>query len=254
MKVLANQPTDGRSDTLRVTFNYAVLSLVDELLWLPSASAAATAVQLLYGPASPLPEALLSRVGHGAPLSLATLVAAPTLLGTLVPSRLGPSGAWREGAVSPRQARALARDRYRDLQLALISGTAPRMASALSSLVRDTYGLRDHWHWTDGAKRILDRVVNLNRAALLLLAAEERARSRGQLEAHGPLRTLRGDLSNDSLDLLARALPPVAIPDFATLAAILPPGASPLSDESIDRYQSLFAEMLSLTGHPEARS
>jgi hypothetical protein len=44
------------------------------------------------------------------------------------------------------------------------------------------------------------------------------------------------------------------IPDFATVAATLPPGASPLSDESIDRYQSLFAEMLSLTSHPEARS
>jgi hypothetical protein len=45
------------------------------------------------------------------------------------------------------------------------------------------------------------------------------------------------------------------IPDFAGLAAGLTPAEFVFcGEESTDRYQSLFAEMLSLSGHPETCS
>ena len=107
----------------------------------------------------------------------------------------------------------------------------------------------------DGARRVLLRVVRLNRAALALLAAVARGECWTRLDAGGPLPARPYDLPGAALDVLAEALPPIVIPDFAGLAAgLTPAGFVFCGEESIDRYQSLFAEMLSLSGHPEACS
>jgi hypothetical protein len=238
-----------------VALNYAVLGLVDELLWLPSAVVITTAVRLLYGREACVPEVLLRQAGRGAPPSLAALVATDVALGALLPSRLGPAAAWRAGTSSLKDARVVSRERYRQLQMAFVSTTAGNMAARAGSLVRDIYGVPGRWPCADSARRVLGRVARLNRAALGLLAAAARGECGVRLEARGPLPARPYDLPGCALDVLAAALPPIVIPDFSRLAGGLEPGGAVLDgEESIDRYQSLFAEMLSLSGHLEVRS
>jgi hypothetical protein len=243
----------GRSHV--VALNYTILGLVDELLWLPSASVVVTAVHLLYGREASVPEALLRQPGRGAPLSLSGLVALDAPLGALLPSRLGPAAAWRAATSRLKDARAVSRDRYRQLQMAFVSATAGGMVTRAGSLVRDMYGGAGRWPCADSARRLLVRAARVNRAALALLAATARGECGVRLEGRGPLPVRSYDLPEATLDVLAEALPPIVVPDFSRLAIVLGPGGIILDgEESIDRYQSLFAEMLSLSGHVEVRS
>jgi hypothetical protein len=254
MRDIARRHLDSRPDQHVAALNYAILALVDELLWLPSASVAAAAVRLLYGPGAALPSRLLAEAGTGAPPSLAARVASRALLGALLPARMGPASVWRAGAVGLREARALSRERYRELQSAFVSGTA-RTAADTASLVREVYGVGGRRSCADGARRVLRRVVRLNRATLALLAAVARGESWIALDALGPLPARPWDLPGAALDVLAEALPPIAMPDFTDLAAGLPPEEPVFGDEeSVQRYRSLFAEMLSRAGLLEVPS
>jgi hypothetical protein len=237
----------GALDGHVLALNYATLGIVDEILWLPSAAVAATAVSLLYGSRTELPERVLAQVGRGVPASVAPLLVESTPLAILLPSRLGPPGAWRAVAGDMREARALARQRYRELQtFFMTAGRAP--SEGMDSLVRYTYSTRGRWFWSESAKRILDRVIVLNRAALALLVARSRGQSSASFEM---LPTLPDRLPDHILDVLAEALPPIVVPDFRRLAECLIHVTPSLDgEESIERYQSLFAEMLSLAGHP----
>jgi hypothetical protein len=184
------------------------------------------------------------------------LLASGAALGMLLPSRLGRPGAWRPGPASLREARGVSRDRYRQLQSAFLSATSGRLARGAGSLVREMYAVPGRWPCAEGARRVLDRARRLNRAALALLAAA----ARGEFDARrivprGALPVKAYDLPAATLDVLAAALPPIAVPDFAGLAARLLPreGAVP-GEEWIDRYQSLFAEMLGLSSQAEVRA
>lgn len=252
MRATKDRRTPGALDTHVLALNYATLGIVDEILWLPSPAVAVTAVALLYGPLTELPARVLTQVGRGAPASVAPLLVEGTALATLLPSRLGLPGAWRAVAGDMREARALARQRYRELQTCFM--TADRAPSdSIDSLVRHTYSTRGRWFWSESAKRILDRVVVLNRAALALLVARSRGQSPASFET---LPRLPDRLPDHVLDVLAEVLPPVVVPDFRRLAECLTHVTPSLGgEESIERYQSLFAEMLSLAGHPgEVRS
>jgi hypothetical protein len=255
MRDIIDRQPDKPADPHVVALNYTIVALVDELLWLPSLAVATAAVHLLYGPDTSLPDALRSQAGKGAPLSVVSLLAAGTPLGTLLPTRLGSSGAWRAGTARLREARVISRDRYCQLQTAFVSGAARGMTATTGSLVRDVYGVGGRRSCADGARRVLLRVVRLNRAALALLAAVARGECWTRLDARGPLPARPYDLPGADLDVLAEALPPIVIPDFAGLAAGLTPAEFVFcGEESTDRYQSLFAEMLSLSGHPETCS
>lgn len=254
MRDIACRHLASHPDQHVAALNYAILALVDELLWLPSGDVAAAAIQLLYSPGVPLPERLLSAAGTGAPPSLAARVASRTLLGTLLPARFGSASVWRAGAAGVREGRALSRERYRELQSAFVAGAARAPAGA-ASLVRDVYGVGGRRSCADGARRILRRVVHLNRAALALLAAVARGESVIGLDALGPLPARPYDLPGAALDALAEALPPIAMPDFADLGAGLTVEEPVFGgEESIERYQSLFAEMLSRSGPAEVPS
>jgi hypothetical protein len=123
------------------------------------------------------------------------------------------------------------------------------------SLIQYTYGLRGRWLRSEAARRLLDRVIVLNRAALLLLAAISTGASRVSGGAFAALSGRRFRVPARALDGLGEALPPIAVPDFARLAELVIPVAPSLEgDESIERYQLLFAEMLSLAGRSEVRS
>ena len=239
-----------------VTLNYAILGLVDELLWLPSAAVITTAVQLLYGRDMSLPDALLEQAGEGAPQSFAALVGADMPLGRLLPSRLGRAGAWRSWTSSLKAVRGVSRDRYRQLQIAFVSTTTTSaLPRTRGSLVHDIYPVRGRWASADSARRVLGRVVRLNRAMLALLAAADRGECDGRLTTRGPIPARSYDLPACVLDVLAEALPPIAMPDFPRLAEGLHHNEATFAgEESIDRYQSLFAEMLSLSAHVEVRS
>jgi len=255
MRDIIDRQADKPPDPHVVALNYTIVALVDELLWLPSLAVATAAVHLLYGPDTSLPDALRSQAGKGAPLSVVSLLAAGTPLGTLLPTRLGSSGAWRAGTARLREARVISRDRYCQLQTAFVSGAARGMTATTGSLVRDVYGVGGRRSCADGGRRVLLRVVRLNRAALALLAAVARGECWTRLDARGPLPARPYDLPGADLDVLAEALPPIVIPDFAGLAAGLTPAEFVFcGEESTDRYQSLFAEMLSLSGHPETCS
>lgn len=253
MSAAPDQTRQRSPDVHVLSVNAAALGLVSELLWLPGAAAAAGAVELLYGRDVRVPDAFLAQVGRGGQPPCASLLAADLPLVSLLPSRLGPASAWREGAQALKAARGLARARYRELQVAFVAGASRAAPEAEGTLVRYTYGTRGHWFWSDCARRILDRVSALNRAMLSLLSAMERGEAVLPVGALGaPLPPRSYDLPAAVLDALAEALPPVASPDFERFtAALAPTGVVLTGDESIERYQSLFAEMLGLAGHPE---
>jgi hypothetical protein len=232
----------GLHDEPVLALNYATLGIVDEILWLPSPAVASTAVTLLYGTATKLPEDLLAHVGRGVPASAASLVVDPRPLATLIPSRLATPTVWRARRGDVKEARGLARQRYRELQAWLMTGGRVSCASA-GSLMRHIYGTRGRWSWREAAHRILDRVVTLNRAALRLLVARPRSLSRVPLQ-HVSV------LPERALGILAEVLAPVVVPDFSRFAQCLSRVAPVLDgEESIERYQSLFAELLSVASH-----
>lgn len=237
-----------------VSFNLAATALVDELLRLPSASATLTAVELLYGRDVAVPSSFLDHVGTGVRIPVASVLASSAPLAILVAGRLRPSSAWQEPAHALKGARALARERYRELQAALIGSSVRSAPEPFASLVRYTYGVDDRrWLWADVARRLLDTVVTLNRGALGLLAAV--ARGETTLDVGVPTVGPRWsyDMPPAVLNVLAEVLPPAAVPDFpAFVRALDTSQASVERDEATMRYRSLFAEMLGLATHAEA--
>jgi hypothetical protein len=230
-----------------VSLNAAVVVLADEILRLPTPVAAETAVALLWGPALELPSGFLAHVGIAARLPLATLLAAQDPLAVALPERLRLSAAWRDPAQAARGARAAARARYRELQAAFVASAHERLVEPDSALVRYTYATEGrHWPWADVTARLLDRVVDVNRAALRLLARAARGTSAATL---GPAREVLAarhvDLPDLALDAAAVALAPVVVPDFIRFTRTLDAlDAGGPDDESIARYRSLFAEIL----------
>jgi hypothetical protein len=244
---------DTESSSSLLSLNIAAVALVEEILRLPSASAARTAIGLLYGRDVAVPDAFLERVGDGARVPLGTLLPSSTPLARVLPSRLHPSTSWQDPAHAVKTARALARERYRELQAALVASSSRVAPEPLSALVRYTYGTDGRrWLWADVAKRLLDAVATLNRGALGVLACI----ARGELSldvgvpAAGPKWSF--DVPDPILDVLAEVLPPAAAPDFALFARALETSRVPLKrDEAIARYRSLFAEMLGLASQVE---
>jgi hypothetical protein len=237
-----------------LSLNVAIVGFVQELLSLPSPSAAVTAIEILYGPEASVPERFSAQVGTGAQLSIAALLGSPKPLATFIPARVGPAAAWRQGPGALKAARALARERYRRLQAAFLARATRGAPPAAEALVRYTYGAEGRqWLWADSAKRILDRVVVLNRVALALLAAGARGERMLRLApGTSPFRTRDFGVADDVLDVLAEALSPVAMPDWTTLAGELEHADRALSgEESSERYRSLFAELLGLAAYSE---
>jgi hypothetical protein len=236
-----------------LSFNIGAVALVDELLRLPSPGAARTAIELLYGRDVVVPATFLEHAGAGTRMPIGLLLPSATPLATMLPNRLHPSAAWQEPTHALKNARALARDRYRDLQAALVASSGRLAPEPLSALVRYTYGTDGRRRlWADVAKRLLDAVVTLNRAALGVLAAV----ARGELDLDvgvpvaGPKWSF--DVPEAILDVLAEVLPPAAAPDFSTFARALESRRAPFKrDEAIVRYRSLFAEMLGLASQVE---
>jgi len=214
--------------------NLSAALLAEELLALPSAFSASRAASLLWEGASVLPAAFLAAVGSGRPLLVGPLVRSRQPLATPIPSHLAEARAGLGGAGVARHARALARGRYRALQGALVGGDDAAPPSG--ALLRYTFGSDGRpWMWAEAARRILDRVSGLNRAALM--AARQRART-------GASGVPGGD-SDDAIDSLAEALPPIAVPDFRRIAeAIAAP--RPEVEDSVERHRALFAELLAM--------
>jgi hypothetical protein len=232
-----------------VAVNAASVAFVDELLRLPSPSAASTVVDLLYGTASEFTRAVLSHVNGGIHIPLTRLLASSAPLVTLLVQRLRVGSAWRGREKALKFARASARARYRELQIAFV--TSVRRDAALepsASLVRYTYGTDGrHWVWADAAGRVLHRVVDLNRAVLGLLAAMARGQTAVDL-GEGALEIAEFALEETVLDLMAAALPVVAAPDWSRFASALEGSDAALGDEeSVVRYRSLLAEILGLS-------
>jgi hypothetical protein len=219
-----------------VAVNAAAISFVDELLRLPSPSAAATVVTLLYGPGHQVPPAVLSHVNGGIHVPLAPLLASPSPLAIPLPDRLRVSSAWRVDSQALKGARAAARDRYRELQAAFVASTPPAPRDPAAALIRYTYGCDGRqWLWEEAAGRVLHRVAVLNRAVLDLLAI-----SGGESPTDG-----LADLPASVLDLMAASLPPVAVPDWARFAGAMEDSRAVMhDDEAVQRYRSLLAEIL----------
>jgi hypothetical protein len=240
-----------RVDERVVALNYAVLGVVDQILWLPSPPVALTAVRLLYGPDLGLPSPMAEHVGRGAPLALAPLVGRPRPLARLLPARLRLVAGGRERSMDLRGIRAIARRRYGDLQASFVASPAPAALDGSDALVRYTYGPRARWLREEATTRLLDRVAALNRAALSLLAAVGAGASQladGDFGAQAS----REVAAEPIAAALAQALPPIAVPDFAHLAASLAPvEEAPDADESVERYRLLFGEMLGRAGRSE---
>jgi hypothetical protein len=229
-------PTTGYSPDLGLLpLNAATIALADELLALPSAAVASKAAQLLWGPEMQLPAAFLDAVGTGARLPLGSLLALPGPLAALIPARLKLVARWEDPATALRGARTLGASRYRQLQAVFVGMTARRETSSVASLVRYTYGTGGDRLWAESARRILDRVVSLNREALGVV---------------GPKRPGAARLPGSVLDVLARTLPPVAVPDFARIASAISSDHQH-GDDTVERYRSLFAEMVGLVSAPE---
>jgi hypothetical protein len=229
-------PTIGYSPDLGLLpLNAATIALADEILALPSAAVASKAARLLWGPEMQLPASILAAVGTGTRLPLGALLGLPGPLAALIPARLKLLARWEDPATALRGARTLAASRYRQLQAVFVGMTAHRESTGTASLVRYTYGTGGDRLWAESARRILDRVVALNREALGVL---------------GPKRPGAARLPGSVLDVLARALPPVAVPDFQRIAAAMPSDNAP-GDDTVERYRSLFAEMLGLVSAPE---
>lgn len=233
-----------------VAVNAAVVAFVDELLRLPSRSAASTVVHLLYGPTSETTPAALSHINGGIHIPLSALLASPVPLAVLITPRLRVGGAWRSTGQALKGARAHARARYRELQAAFVMSARPAAPEASASLVRYTYGIEGRqWLWADAAARVLHRVVGLNRAVLGLLAAVARGETTVQIPAsEGGLDVADFNVEDTVIDLMAAALGPVAMPDWSRFASALEGSDAALCDEeSVIRYRSLLAEILGLT-------
>lgn len=243
-------------DATVMHLNVATIAFVDEVLRLPTPSAAKVALTLLYGRELTIPEAFLRMVGSAVQVRLEAALGIESPLATLVASRVRASAAWRDEAQAAKAARALGRARYRQLQAAFVNSSERVAPEATASLVRYTYGMNGrHWLWTDVTRRLLDRVVALNRTALGSLAGAPRGGGRSVVDAPDIALLVRQfDLPPAVLDMIAEALPPVALPDFARFAELGTPPRSLGEEESVERYQLLFAEMLGLTGHSEVRS
>jgi hypothetical protein len=237
-----------------VAVNAAAVAFVDELLRLPSSSAAATVVNLLYGPDRQAPADVLGHVNGGLHIPLAELLASPSPLASLVRERLRVGATWRATGQALKGARAAARARYRELAAAFVASAKRMTPEPAASLVRYTYGTEGrHWLWADAAGRVLHRMVALNRAVLGLLAAVARGEEgldEGLVEAGVSAGDF--DLPEDVLDMMAAAMPPLAVPAWGRFAEALGDSAAPLADdEATARYQSLLAEILGLTTGPE---
>lgn len=235
-----------------IAVNAAAVALADELLRLPSASSVETVVALLFGREGQVPPALLAHVNGGMHAPLGALLASPRPLAAPLAHRLRVAAGWRADAEAVRRARALARARYRDLQSAFLAIDHDRTPDPAAALVRYTFGCEGRqWAWEDAAARLLHRVTALNRAVLDLLGAS--ARGEIAVEWPGPgIASGDFDLPERTLDLLAAALPPVAVPDWDRLVAALAhdPILELHGEESVARYRALLAEIL---GREESR-
>ncbi len=229
-----------------VAVNAAVVAFVDELLRLPSAAAAATVVDLLYGRDREALPAVLSHVNGGIHIPLSDLLASRSPLAVVLPERLRVSAGWRADGM--KGARAAARARYRELQAAFVTSVRRAASEPTAALLRYTYGSEGrHWLWTEAAARVLHRVAGLNRAVLDLLAAIARGEVSAEAVGIDAVAAKDFDLPDEVRELMAAALPAVAVPDWTRFAAALEGSDAVLSgDESVVRYQSLLAEILGL--------
>lgn len=241
----------GRTDAAPVTLvalNAALTALVEELLRLPSAAAATTVIDLLYGRDLRPSPAFLERVGVSRGLPLAALLASRRPLARVLPARLRPSATWRVASHALKNARANARTRYRDLQAAFVALSPRATAEPAVCLARYTFGTPGrHGQWAETAGRVLDRVVTVNRVLLEMLGDGEVGPD--IIVAAGVDMTVARafDLPPSVLALIATAAPPLAVPDFDAFVDVLAGVDGPLEgDESVARYQSLFAEILGL--------
>lgn len=253
MQTITRHETTAVHESTVLHVNVATVAFVDEIWRLPTPLAARLALTLLYGRDLAIPEEFLRLVGSGAQVRLDAALALDGSLGILVSSRLRASASWRDEAQAVKAARALGRARYRQLQAAFVNSADRVAPEATASLVRYMYGTNGrHWLWSDVTRRLLDRVVVMNRTVLALLAAAARGEAPSTLDL--PEISLLGrqfDLPHAVLDTIAEALPPVALPDFARFAELGTPPRSLGEEESVVRYHLLFAEMLGLTSHTE---
>ena len=229
-----------------VAANAAVVAFVDELLRLPSPTAAATVVDLLYGRDREAPPAVLSHVNGGIHIPMCDLLASHLPLAVVLPERLRVSAAWRADGI--KGARAAARARYRELQAAFVTSVRRATPEPTAALLRYTYGSEGrHWLWTEAAARVLHRVAGVNRAVLDLLAAIARGEVSADVLGVDTASVKDFDLPEEVRDLMAATLPALAIPDWTRFATALEGSDAVLTgEESVVRYQSLLAEILGL--------
>src|SRR5262249_4913929 len=222
-----------------VAVNAAVVAFVDELLRLPSSSAAATVVDLLYGRDREAPPAVLAHVNGGIHNPLDDLLGSRASPAPGLPGALRVSASWR--ADGTKGARAVARTRYRELQAAFVTSVRRAAPEPTAALLRYTYGSEGrHWLWTEAAARVLHRVAGLNRAVLDLLAAIARGEVSGEAVGIDGVAVKDFDLPDEVRELMAAALPPVPVPDWTRLASVLEGSDAALSRaESVRRSQSL---------------
>jgi len=236
-----------------VAVNAAAVAFEDELLRLPSSSAAATVVNLLYGADRQAPPAVLSHVNGGIHIPLTDLLASSMPLASPVRERLRVSAAWRAAGQALKGARAAARARYRELVSAFVASASHKAPEPSASLVRYTYGTDGRqWLWAEAASRVMHRMVVLNRAVLGLLAAMARGEAGlAPTLVDDAVNIHDFDLPDDVLDMMAAAMPPLALPEWNRFAEALGDSGAPLAgDEATARYQSLLAEILGLTTGP----
>ncbi len=236
-----------------VAVNAAAVAFVDELLRLPSSNAAATVMNLLYGPDRQAPVDVLDHVNGGIHIPLTALLTSPVPLASLMRERLRVGTTWQAPGQALKGARAAARARYRELASTFVTLASQKAPEPSASLVRYTYGSDGrHWLWADAAGRLLHRMVTLNRAVLGLLASVARGDAGLDPALVDEAVNIRDfDLPNDVLDVMAAALPPLAVPEWSRFAEALSGSGAPLAgDEATVRYQSLLAEILGLTTGP----
>src|SRR5262245_5594613 len=117
-----------------VAVNAAVVAFVDELLRLPSSSAPAPVVDLLYGRDREAPPAVLAHVNGGIHIPLSDLLVSRASLALVLPERLRVSASWR--ADGTKGARAVARTRYREVQAALVTSVRRAGPGPTAALLR----------------------------------------------------------------------------------------------------------------------